>query len=64
MLDTDRGTDELKLLGINEVATLVGVSRSTIDRMVKREEFPRPIKMGLKVKWQRKTLQGFIEGRT
>ena len=41
-----------RLLGINEVAELTGVSKITIYRRIKADTFPKPVKVGIRaVRW-------------
>jgi len=49
------------LIRINEVCLLVGVSRSTIYRMVDEGSFPKPLDLGKRFKaWQKKTVVDWI----
>ena len=38
--------EDERLLRVKEVASLIGVSRSTIYRMVEAGQFPQPIRIG------------------
>ena len=47
-----------------DVRALVGVSKSTLHRMVCRGEFPRPIKLSPKrVGWRRSTVEAWLKSR-
>jgi prophage regulatory protein len=49
------------LIRIREVCLLVGVSRSTIYRMVDEGNFPKPLELGPRFKaWQKKTVLNWI----
>ena len=53
------------LIRIKEVCLLVGVSRSTIYRMVDEGSFPRPLDLGERFKaWQKKTVIDWINSHT
>ncbi len=38
--------EEERLLRVNDVTDLIGVSRSTLYRMFKANQFPQPIRIG------------------
>ena len=49
------------LIRIREVCLLIGVSRSTIYRMVDDGSFPKPLELGPRFKaWQKKTVINWI----
>lgn len=49
------------LIRISEVCQLIGVSRSTIYRMVEEGSFPKPLDLGPRFKaWQKKTVVDWI----
>jgi len=49
------------LIRIKEVSLLMGVSRSTIFRMVKDGSFPKPLDLGSRFKaWQKQTVVNWI----
>lgn len=53
------------LIRIKEVCLLVGVSRSTIYRMVDLGSFPKPLDLGHRFKaWQKKTVIDWIVSHT
>lgn len=49
------------LLNVRETAQLFGVSHRHIRRLVERDEFPQPIKLGGCVRWTRRALNKWIE---
>lgn len=62
-LSTDKLTEKPLecLIRIKEVCLLVGVSRSTIYRMVDEGSFPKPLDLGERFKaWQKKTVIDWI----
>lgn len=54
-----------RLLTRQEVARVISVGIPTLDRMVKRGEFPRPVKVGPQlVRWSAGTVQAWIQEQT
>ena len=52
-----------KILRCREVQQAIGLSRSTIYRMVERGDFPRPQKLGLRaIGWRESAVSEWIEG--
>lgn len=43
-----------------EVVELIGVSRNTIERMLLRNEFPQPFRVGRTRLWTRKAIQTWL----
>lgn len=53
------------LLTVEEVASRLRVSRATVDRLVKTERFPAPIKFGGAVqRFKRADVEAFLEQHT
>ena len=52
--------DEIALLPLKEVKQKVGISTATIYRMIARNEFPRPRKIGAKSLWFQPEVEAFI----
>ena len=53
---------EERLLNVREVTELIGVSRSTLHRMVSDNRFPRPIRVGLRaVRWRLSEVLAWME---
>ena len=56
------------LLRVGEVATLLGLSRSTIWRMSKRRDFPSPVRLiegpTGPVGWHREEVEEWVESRS
>ena len=51
-----------EIIRMNDVIAQVSLSRSTILRMVKADEFPRPKKIGLRrVGWARKDIESWCK---
>ncbi|MGK7650877.1 helix-turn-helix transcriptional regulator [Roseovarius sp. B08] len=50
-----------KILRCREVQHAIGLSRSTIYRMIERGDFPRPQKLGLRaIGWRESAIEGWI----
>lgn len=56
-------TQEQALLSRAETAKYFGVSIATVDRWVKRNDFPKPIKIGLTVRFKKANLDEFINAQ-
>ena len=55
---------EERLLNVREVTELIGVSKSTLHRMVSANRFPRPIRVGLRaVRWRLSEVLAWMESR-
>jgi excisionase family DNA binding protein len=57
-----------QLININQVCSMLAVSRGKIYRMIAAQEMPAPIKLGEKsIRWRLSTIEDFIsqadEGR-
>ena len=48
------------MLTIQEVAKVLAVSVMTIYRMMRRGEFPRPLKIGKCSRWKRETVDAWL----
>lgn len=54
----------LKIMRLPEVIALTGLSRSTIYAYVKHENFPQPVKIGLRAMgWREGDVLDWIEAR-
>ncbi|MCR5169998.1 MAG: helix-turn-helix domain-containing protein [Desulfovibrio sp.] len=52
------------LMSIREVAGMLGISVSSIQRLVRAERFPQPVRMlGSLVRWRRADIATFATGR-
>ena len=59
-----RATDAEQILNKVETASLIGVSVSTLDRMVKRGDFPKPLRLSLRrVGWPLSVVLSWIASR-
>jgi len=48
-----------------ETARVVGVSLSTLDRMIRRKEFPRPLQLSVRrVGWPSSSIRAWISERS
>lgn len=58
-------TDDVGVvLSMKEVVERLGMSRSTVNRMVEEGTFPRPMKLGArKIGWRAATISEWLEGR-
>ncbi len=53
-----------KILRCRDVLETTGLSRSTIYRMMERDEFPKPTKLGARaIGWRQSVVRGWIEER-
>ena len=50
-----------KMLCLKDVAGLLGICPRTVWRLVQREEFPRPVKVGAASRWKYSELCAYIE---
>lgn len=54
--------NDVELLSMRDVCELIGVSKSTVCRMVKAERFPQPMKLTNKLpKWRRSEFYAWLE---
>lgn len=59
---TAKPKPEVRLLREPEVAKFIGVSTSTVRRLVNRGEFPKPVKIGGKlIAWRSAEVQRWID---
>ena len=57
-------TSEIKVLRIEDVMRLLKLSKATIYRMMKLDEFPAPIKLGIKcVGWMESDILEWLQSR-
>ena len=61
---SDKAQDESDpmLLTIKQTATLLGISASSILRLVQRRVLPQPIRLGSLVRWRRTEIEAFVRG--
>ncbi|MEQ5827597.1 AlpA family transcriptional regulator [Sulfitobacter sp. NFXS29] len=53
-----------KILRCREVQEATGLSRSTIYRMMGRDDFPKATKLGVRaIGWRQSAVRNWIEGR-
>lgn len=53
-----------KILRCRDVQEVTGLSRSTIYRMMDRDDFPRATKLGVRaIGWRQSAVADWIEGR-
>lgn len=54
-----------KILRCRDVQDAIGLSRSTIYRMIEREEFPKPTKLGVRaIGWRRSVVIEWINQKS
>jgi excisionase family DNA binding protein len=51
-----------KLLTKKDVADLLGLTERTVERLIARGLFPRPLKVGHSVRWRVAVVEKFLEG--
>ena len=52
------------LVGITEIATLLGVSRQRADQLTRRPDFPEPlVTLPRRRAWERKKVEAWIQAR-
>jgi prophage regulatory protein len=52
-----------RILRCHDVLKTTGLSRSTIYRMMERDEFPKPTKLGVRaIGWRQSAVMDWIEG--
>jgi prophage regulatory protein len=57
-------TSHVKLYRLPAVISLVGLSRSTIEKLVKLGEFPAPVKIGERAKaWHSEDVHAWIDSK-
>ena len=50
------------LLGVDELCTIVGLSKPTIYRLMNNKQFPRPVKLSKsRVAWRVRDIDGWIK---
>ncbi len=53
-----------KILKIHQVVEIVGISRSSVYNMVQRNDFPQPVKLGMRSSgWLQSEIDGWIAAR-
>ena len=53
---------EKRLLRIDEVLEMVGISKSVLYEMIGREQFPRPVRISLRaVGWRQRDIDDWLE---
>ena len=57
--NTKGGTE--RLLSLAEVARLLGVCSRTVRRLIQKQEFPKPVKIGACLRFYENEIRGYIE---
>lgn len=57
----DQPAEFQKLMGIDELGALLGLSERSIQKLVKRGGFPPPIKLGRASKWSSAAVQIWLD---
>lgn len=52
--------EQSRLMNMQEVADIFRVSTRHIRRVIERGEFPQPIRLGVCIRWSRKTIDDWI----
>lgn len=52
-----------RLIKIDTVCGTIGVSRATVYRLIKSDEFPGPVKIGAASLWVEREVIGWVETR-
>lgn len=60
---TPSGEDAPQLIKLPEVCRRTGLHRNTIQRLMARGNFPKPIKIGRASRWAARLVQAWIEDR-
>ena len=53
-----------QLITVGEVASLLRLHPKTVYRLIKREGFPRPLKLGAASRWDLAAVQNWISTRS
>ena len=57
-----KSADTFKLaLSVEEVAEVLGISRAHVWRLHSSGRIPKPVRLGRAVRWNRKTLENWLE---
>jgi predicted DNA-binding transcriptional regulator AlpA len=51
------------LIPIDDVLSLIPVSRATLYREMQRNDFPKPVRMGRRVMWDSDEIASWVESR-
>lgn len=62
-MTSTESTSSQNLIGVAEVAVILGVSKRTIYRLVSAGEFPAPIRIRASSRWRRSTVNAWIAER-
>ena len=55
---------EVRIYRVKDLVEILGISRTTIYRMRKREDFPRPVSLGDRAKgWLREDIEAWVKSR-
>lgn len=57
----EENLDHLRFLRMEQVQELFPVSRMTIYRLIKRGEFPAPVKLGSSSVWRYSKVRAFVD---
>jgi len=49
-----------RLLNMKEVIKIVGIKKSTLYNLIKKDKFPKPIKIGNLSRWRLSDIQNWI----
>ena len=52
-----------RLIKIDTVCGIVGISRATVYRLIRSDEFPGPVKIGAASLWVEREVIGWVETR-
>ena len=55
--------DSTSLLDVTQVATMAGLHRATVFKLVSAEKFPKPIKLGRSTRWVKDELLAWIAAK-
>lgn len=55
---------DIQLMTIDEVAGLLRLHEKTVYRLIRRDGFPRPIKVGAASRWDAAAVQNWINARS
>jgi predicted DNA-binding transcriptional regulator AlpA len=51
------------LLSVSEILSTIPVARSTLYRLMKEPDFPKPVRVGSRVFWKDKEIRSYIDSK-
>ena len=53
----------MQLMGKKEVTGMLGISERSLELLVKRRQFPPPLRLGKTARWARPVVEGWLQAK-